>query len=318
MSDGGAPDCLIVQPIAEAGLARLRAAGLRLHIAERPDFAELGAILATIRAVITRNAGFTADAIAAAPHLLVIGSHGTGTDAIDKVAATARGITIVNTPGANARSVAELAFGLILAMARRIPAADRAVRAGNTQFRLEARGRELAGSTLGLVGFGHVARAMVPFARAFDMHVIGFSRHADAATLAEAGIEKHADLHTLLARADIVSLHSAGERGVLLGPAAFAAMKPGALLVNTARGALVDELALATALASGRLAGAALDVTAIEPLPAASPLLRAPNLVLTPHIGGSTDAALKRTAVEIADKVIATLEAAGAIGSARR
>ncbi len=258
--------------------------------------------------MITRNAGFPATAIAAAPRLAVIGSHGAGTDAIDRAAADARGIAILNTPGANARSVAELTMGLMLAAARGTVAADRAVRDGDEGFRARRTGIELHGRTLGLVGFGHVARHVAPLARAFGMEVIGVSRAFDDTAMAEAGVRRVADLETLLAQSDVVSLHAAGGRGLLIGAPELARMKSGALLVNTARGSLIDEPALAAALGEGRLAGAALDVTTIEPLPMESPLLAAPNLVLTPHLGGSTRAALDRTAEEIARRVVAALD----------
>ncbi len=140
------------------------------------------------------------------------------------------------------------------------------------------------------------------------MEVIGVSRAFDAAAMAEAGVRRVADLETLLAQSDVVSLHAAGGRGLLIGAPELARMKSGALLVNTARGSLIDEPALAAALGEGRLAGAALDVTTIEPLPMESPLLAAPNLVLTPHLGGSTRAALDRTAEEIARRVVAALD----------
>ncbi len=303
----------MVQPIAGSGLAILRAAGLRLHLAPRPDFAALAPALASAIAVITRNAGFPAAAIGASPHLLVIGSHGAGTDAIDRAAAEKRGITILNTPGANARSVAELTIGLILAAARGMLAADRAVRDGDEGYRARSTGIELYGRTLGLVGFGHVARHVAPLARAFGMEVLAYSRAVEAGEMAELGVGKVADLDALLAAADVVSLHAAGGGGVLIGAREIARMKPGALLVNTARGSLVDEVALAAALRDGRLAAAALDVTAVEPLPPGSALLDAPNLILTPHLGGSTQAALDRTAAEIARRVVAALAERGAI-----
>ena len=309
------PNCVVVQPIAEAGLAILRAAGLRLHLAPRPDFVAMAPALSTALAVITRNAGFPAAAITSAPRLLVIGSHGAGTDAIDRAAAEARGIAILNTTGANARSVAELTIGLIIAAARDIVAADRAVRAADDGFRARGDFLELHGRTLGLVGFGHVARDLAPLARAFGMEVVGFSWTFSVEEMARAGVRKVGDLDALLAEADIVSLHASGGRGMLLGAREFARMKPGVLLVNTARGSLVDEAALAAALGDGRLGAAALDVTTVEPLPGDSPLLDAPNLILTPHVGGSTRAALDRTAVEIAHRVVAALDERGAIRS---
>ena len=309
----GPPDCVIVQPIAEGGLALLRAAGLRPHVAPEPDFAAMAPVLARAIAVITRNAGFPASAIAAAPQLLVIGSHGSGTDAIDAAAAAERGVAVVSTPGANARSVAELTLGLVLAAARRLAAADHAVRTGDHGFRARFDGMELHGRSLGLVGFGPVAKAVAPLARAFGMAVTGFSRRASDAEMAAAGVSRMGDLHALLAASDIVSLHAAGASGVLLGAAEIARMKRGAILVNTGRGSLLDESALAEALQSERLAAAALDVTAVEPLPAAHPLLRAPNLILTPHIGGSTVAALEQTAEQVARKVLEELRRRGAL-----
>ncbi len=205
-------DCVVVQPIAESGLAILRTAGLRLHLAPRPDFAALAPALAGAVAVITRNAGFPAPAIAASPNLLVIGSHGAGTDAIDRAAAEKRGITVLNTPGANARSVAELTIGLILTAARGIVAADRAVRDGDEGYRTRSTGIELHGRTLGLVGFGHVTRHVAPLARAFGMEVLAYSRAVGADEMAEFGASKVEELDTLLAAADIVSLHAARRR----------------------------------------------------------------------------------------------------------
>lgn len=307
------PGCVIVQPIAEDGLALLRAAGLSLHLAPTPDFPAMTPWLASAVAVITRNAGLPAAAIAAAPRLVVIGSHGSGTDAIDKAEAEARGVVIVNTPGANARSVAELTIGLMLAAARNLATADRSVRLGDHGFRARVGGTELYGRRLGLVGFGPVARLVAGLAGAFGMEVTGVSRRARDAEMAAAGIRRIGDLDALLATADVVSLHASGGSGAIVGPAELGRMKRGAILVNTARGSLVDEAALAEALADGRLAAAALDVTTVEPLPVGSPLLGAPNLILTPHIGGSTAAALERTAVAVAERVIEALRARDAI-----
>lgn len=307
MAVEAAPDCVVVQPIAEAGLALLRDAGLKVYVAPAPDFSALAPKLRTAVAIITRNAGFPAHAIAAAPQLKVIASHGSGTDAIDRVAAAARGVQVLSTPGANAVSVAELTMGMILAAARRIASADRAVRAGDAGYRGRSPGLEIAGLTLGLVGFGHVARHVAPLARAFGMMTIAFSRHASDAAMDEAGLRRIAKLDDLLHAADVVSLHAAGGAGALIGERELTAMKPGALIVNTARGSLIDEEALAKALISGRLGGAALDVTVEEPLPETSPLLAAPNLILTPHLGGSTQAALDRTAVAVAGKVLEAL-----------
>jgi len=300
-------DCLVVQPIAAPGLARLRAAGLAVHVAASPDLEHLRPHLATARAVITRNAGFSAAAIAAAPKLLVIGSHGTGLDAIDLAAARARGIAVMNTPGTNAQSVAELAIGLMLACARGLVAADRAVRAGDFGWRLRAGGFELAGRRLGLVGFGAIARRVARIAQGFDMQVEALSRHATDAELAAQGVARASGLEALLARCDVISLHGVPAGAPIIDAAALAIVRPGAILINTARGALIDDAALAAALADGRLAAAGLDVFAPEPPRPDNPLLAAPNLVLSPHIGGTAQDALDRTANAVAAAVLTAL-----------
>ena len=306
----GAPgtDCLVVQPIAAAGIECLRRAGLVVHVAARPDLDTLRPHLATARAVVTRNAGLSAAAIAVAPHLQVIGSHGTGLDAIDLAAARARGIAVVNTPGANAQSVAELTLALMLACATGLVAADRAVRDQDFAWRLGGRSFELAGRRLGLVGFGAIARRVAAIARAIGMEVEALSRHAEAGALAALGVAKSGSLEALLESCDVVSLHGVPAAGApLLDAAAFARMKPGAVLINTARGALVDEAALAAALVEGRLAAAGLDVFAPEPPRPGNPLFTAPNLVLSPHVGGAAREAMERTALAVAEAVLRVL-----------
>ncbi len=310
--DGALPtDCLVVQPIAAIGIAHLRQAGLSVHVAERPDLEALQPHLATVRAVITRNAGFPAAWIAAAPRLQVIGSHGTGLDAIDLPAARARGIAVVNTPGANAQSVAELAFALMLACTTRLVEADRAVRAHDFAWRLGARTVELSGRRLGLLGFGAIARRVARIGLAFGMEVAALSRHADQAELAASGVVAAPDLPALLAESDVLSLHAVPSGPPPIDAAALARMKPGAILINTARGALVDEAALAAALTEGRLAAAGLDVFAPEPPRPGNPLFAAPNLVLSPHIGGAAREAMDRTALAVAEAVLAALAQAG-------
>lgn len=300
-------DCVILQPIADAGVRLLREAGLEVHVAGSPVLEALLPHLRRARAVITRNAGFPASAIAAAPDLLVIGSHGTGVDSIDVAFARQRGVQVVNTPGANARSVAELTFALILACARSIPAADRAVRADDRSYRYKDTAFELCGRTLGLVGFGRIARLVAQMGRGFGMTPVAWSQHSGAGEMERHGVEQVADIDELCARADVVSLHTLPVASARFDHGRIARMKPGAVLVNTARGSLVDETALAEALCEGRLAAAGLDVFLREPLPLDSPLLGAPNIVLTPHVGGATKEALERTAREIAEEVLRVL-----------
>lgn len=301
------PNCLIVQPIAEVGLDLLRQAGLTLHVARDRSLPAMTPYLEHVIAVVTRDAGFSADAIAMSPKLRVIGVHGTGTNAVAVDVARGRGISVVNTPGANAQSVAELAIGLMLACARRLIEADRAVRSDDFAWRYRQQSFELQGRTLGVVGFGHIAKRVAALGRAFGMDVIGWSSRANPADMAAEGIRPVAELDELCAASDVLTLHALPGPKPLFDAARFDRVKPGAILVNTGRGALVDEPALAEALKAGRLGAAGLDVFTVEPLPATSPLLGAPNLVLAPHVGGATADALDRTAKDVARKVIAAL-----------
>ena len=301
-------ECLVVQPIAEPGLVLLRGAGLVVGTPDATDFAVLEPHLATARAVITRNHGLSAFEIAAAPNLEVIVSHGAGTDAIDTSAAAARGIQVTSTPGANAIAVAEHTIALILACARQIPQADLAMRNDDYGFRYRQTGLELAGKTLGLIGYGRIARGVASLARAFNMHVIAVTAHAPDADLAGDGVER-VGMDTLCARSDIVSLHSVPGGDRRFDAARIDALRPGAIVINTARGALLDETALVAALRNGKLSGAALDVFSPEPPPKDSPLFDCPNLILTPHVGGSAMEALDRTAIAAARKVIEALGA---------
>lgn len=302
--------CLITQRIHEVGHARLRAAGIEILAAPSGDDATVRGLVGAADAVITRNNGLSAAAIAAAPRLRVIGVHGVGTDAVAVDEATRRGIVVVNTPGRNDRSVAEQALGLTFALAKATVHGDAAVRRGDGAFRDRVPLHELAGRTFGVVGFGTIGRLTARLARALGMRVVVWSRRLDPAAVAEEGVEGRPTLAALLAESDVVSLHLAltPETRGLIGAAELALMQPHALLVNTARGALVDEAALAAALSSGVIGGAGLDVFAVEPLPLSSPLLGAPNLVLAPHLAGSTIEALERTAIAVAEQVVAVLE----------
>jgi glyoxylate reductase len=243
-----------------------------------------------------------AELLARAPRLRAISSCSVGLDHVDLAAASARRIPVGHTPGVLTDTTAELAIALLFAAARRVVEGDRYVRAGQwREWSPELLlGRDLAGATLGVIGLGAIGRAVALRARALGMRVVGWNRTPRPVE----GVELVA-LPELLARADFVSVHVAltpDTRG-LLDAAALARMRSGAVLVNVARGGIVDETALAAALASGRLAAAALDVFAREPLPAESPLLAAPNLVLTPHIGSAS----VRTRTRMADLAVANL-----------
>ncbi len=247
-----------------------------------------------------------AEALARADGLKVVGRAGVGLDNIDVEAATERGVLVMNTPGANATATAEHTWALLLALCRQVPAADASVRRGEWE-RKRFVGFQLAGKTLGVIGLGRVGRLVAARGRGFGMQAIGCDPYlaADAAT--EINVEL-ADLERVLAEADVLTLHVplTDETRGLIGADALERMKPGALLVNAARGGLVDEGAVADALADGRLAGAAFDVYADEP-PAGSPLLAAPNVVLTPHLAASTSEAQRDVSVQIAEQVVAAL-----------
>ncbi|MAC78602.1 MAG: hypothetical protein CML66_11140 [Rhodobacteraceae bacterium] len=300
-------DIVVLQPIAETGITLLRDAGLDVYQARTTTLEELAEPLATARGAITRNFGFPATFIDAAPNLRVIGVHGTGTDRIDRPAANARGIAIVNTPGTNARSVAEHTLSLMLACARRLLPADAATRAGHFEHREQAGAVDLAGRTLGLVGFGEIGRRVAVLARALDMEVLVLSAHADPDALAGIGATRASGLEDLLTRSDVLSLHGVPGSIPVLDARLLGLLPRGAMVINTARGAMIDEAALAEALQSGQLGGAGLDAFQTEPLPADSFLIDCPNLVLTPHIGGSSREALQRTSAEAARKVLAAL-----------
>lgn len=298
------PKCLIVQPIHEAGLARLAAHGITPVLCPQADMETVARHVPGCVAAITRDAGFDARAFDAADGLRVLVVHGAGHDPVDKDAAARAGVLIANTPGTNARSVAELALGLALAVARRIPAADQSLRAGQTGFRDGARFAEFSGGTALVVGWGATGSLVGSMLH----HGLGMRVLAHSPTPPHEGWAHHApDFHAALAQADLVSLHAPlrAETRSLLNAAAFAAIKPGAILVNMARAALVDEQALCAALAGGRLAGAGLDVASGQA--SLGPLSAFGNVVFTPHLGGTTEAALRRTAEAAALHVITAL-----------
>jgi D-3-phosphoglycerate dehydrogenase / 2-oxoglutarate reductase len=304
--------CLIVQPIHPTGSELLGAAGFTARMASKPDSATVAREIGDAVAVFTRSAGLDATAMDAAPHLRAIGSHGVGTNAVDVAHATALGIPVFNTPDANRAAVAEHTLALMLAVARRIPDADRATRAVDFDFKYRAPLADLSGKVLGIAGFGGIGSRVAAMAKAaFGMRVLVASRSADPAKLRALGYEA-ATLDELLARADIVSLHLPllSQSKHLIGERELRLMKPSALLINTARGGLVDEGALVQALAQGFIAGAGLDVFESEQMPAAHPLLSAPNAVLSPHVGGSSQDALRRTAEQLVERLVAIFEGA--------
>lgn len=300
------PRVLVCDPIAEDGLALL-AEHAEVVDASGLDRAALLDAIGDADAVIVRSATvIDAGLIAAAERLRVIARAGVGVDNIDLEAATRHGVVVVNTPTGNTIAAAEHAIAMLLALARRIPLADAALKAGRWVKR-EATGRQVYRKTLGLVGLGKIGREVAQRARAFEMTVIAHDPFVPDERILELGVEP-VTLDELLARADVVSLHATltDESRHMMGAEQFAAMKPGALLVNCARGGLVDEAALIDALRSGHLGGAALDVFEDEPQPNPE-LVRLPNVVATPHVAASTEEAQVHVALEAAEQVLEVL-----------
>ena len=295
-----------------AAVARLAGAHPTLYDETLVDRrGELKERLATAQALIVRNrTQVDADLLAAAPALRVVGRLGVGLDNIDVAACAVRGIAVIPATGANTVAVAEYVIGTALSLLRGAYGATAAVAAGEWPRPALSRGRELAGKTLGIVGFGTIGRAVAALAHALSLRVIGCdpALAADAPVWAEAGTQAR-PLAEVLAAADVLTLHVplADSTRALLDAARLATMKPDAVLINTSRGGIVDEAALAAALRAGRLGGAALDVFATEPLPAGSPLAGCPNLILTPHIAGVTRESNVRVSTLIADQVAAAL-----------
>jgi D-3-phosphoglycerate dehydrogenase len=247
--------------------------------------------LATCDAALVPGTRWDAARMDAAPRLRVLSRIGVGYDNIDVAAATARGIAVCYTPQAPTVSTAEHALALLFALAKRVCASERDVRAGRWHPTFWThKGMELDGRTLGLVGAGRIGGRVAVVARAIGMRVIAFDPFLDDARAAELGVECVGSLDALLAESDVVSLHapSTSQTRHMIDAARLAQMKPGALLINTARGALIDEAALVDALRSGRLGGAGLDVFEREPIDPAHPLLTLDNVVLTDHIASHT------------------------------
>ena len=265
---------------------------------------EFIAELRSADALIVRSATrVSSDMMSLAPRLKAIGRAGVGIDNVDIPAATERGIAVFNAPQANTVAAAELTIALMISVARKIPAAESSLRRGEWD-RARFRGVELRGKILGLIGAGRIGSEVAVLGRAFGMEVIACDPYLSGARADELQVEM-VDLDEILERADFVSIHvplNHETRGIL-GADALEQMKPTTYLVNTSRGGVVDEAALAEGLHRGDISGAALDVYEGEPLAQDSPLRGAPNLVLTPHLGASTTEAQLGVAAEVAEKI---------------
>jgi D-3-phosphoglycerate dehydrogenase / 2-oxoglutarate reductase len=287
-----------------AGL--LQKAGLRVtHADPAHDHAALEETLSAAVAWIAGTSPIDDRHLDVAPNLRIVARYGTGYDSVDLAAAARRGVIVTNTPGANAEAVADHTIGLMLAALRHLVAGDRASREG---ARPPLRGRELGALTVGIVGFGSIGRAVARrLIGGFGSRVLAYDPFVAPERTREAGVEPVGDLSGLARAADVLTLHLPGGGGAVVDAAFLRQMRPGAVLINTARGDLLDEEAVADALAEGRLAAAAVDVLASEPA-TSSPLLDAPNAIVTPHVAAQTTQAIDRMGMMAAEEVVRVLE----------
>src|SRR5215813_465428 len=305
---------LIAEPLAAAGIEMFQSQEGWNVIVSNPK--EYTRHLAEADALLVRSAVQVNSAVLdRARRLRVIGRAGIGVDNVDLDAATCAGVLVMNTPGGNAISVAEHTLGLMLAMARHIPQANASTRAGKWEKK-KFIGAELRGKTLGVIGLGSIGREVAKRARAFEMRVVGHDPYVTSAIADDLGVEL-LDLPSLYGASDYLTLHVAAtpETQGMLSRDAFQQMKPGVRIVNCARGELVDEAALADALASGKVADAALDVFSTEPVPADFLLFRHESVLATPHIGGATEEAQEIVGVRIAEQVVEYLKNGVAINA---
>ena len=285
------PHVLVAGRIHEAGLDVLRTApGITFELVDEISTETYAPRIYGAEALLIRTQPLTAEIIATAQRLRIVSRHGVGYDSVDVAALDARGIPLTIVGDVNGRTVAEHTLALMLALAKRIPAYDRATREGSWEVRNSFSTTELWGKTLFLIGFGRIGRLVAGMASAFGMKILAHDPFQTADDIAAAGAEPVAELSAGLPVADVVSLHvpKTGD-AALIGADELQLMRPGAILVNAARGGLVDEAALADALDAGRLGGAALDVFAAEPPEAASRLLRSERTILSPHSAGLTE-----------------------------
>ncbi|MEX2147708.1 MAG: phosphoglycerate dehydrogenase [Candidatus Rokuibacteriota bacterium] len=295
---------LVTDSLQTVGVEALRKHGLDVDVAGTLSEADLVARIGGYAGLIVRSATrVTRAVLQAGTRLEVVGRAGAGVDTIDVEAATERGVVVMNTPGGNTTAVAEHTMALLLALARRIPAADASLKAGRWD-KSALQGVELFGKVFGLLGLGRIGGEVARRALGFRMQVIAYDPYLTREAAERLGVES-VEMDELFARADFISIHTplTGETRHLIGDAELARMKPGVRLINCARGGIIEEQALARAIEGGRVAGAALDVFEQEPPPKDHGLLHLPQVIVTPHLGAATDEAQTAVALAIADQV---------------
>lgn len=301
------PRVLVTEEIADNGLQALRAAGHEVDVQLGLNGEALQAALPGAAALIVRSATKVTDAVlAAGTDLIAVGRAGIGLDNVDVLAATTQGVMVINAPQSNIISAAEHAIALLMAQARNVPQANEALRAGRWE-RAEWEGVELYGKTLAIVGLGRIGALVAQRMAGFGMHLVAYDPYISADRARQLGCEL-LPLDQALAAADFVTVHlpKTPETLGLLGKEMLALAKPGVRIVNAARGGIVDEEALAEAIRSGHVQGAALDVFATEPQ-TESPLFDLPSVIVTPHLGASTAEAQDKAGVTIAEQLLLAL-----------
>lgn len=260
--------------------------------------------------LINRNLQIDGEMMRRAEKLKVIGIHGTGTDGVDMDAAKEFGIKVFSVPHRNSQSVAEMNLALMLVLGRKMLMADQMVRQDRLNFSA-LQGTEFFGKTLGLIGVGEISRRTAKICKAgLGMRVIGWSRHMEADEMTGLGIERQKSMDEVFEKADVImpGLDLTEETRRLIGRPQFEKMKPGAILINTSRGAILDEKALYEALCSGQISGAACDVFSEEPVTMENPLLHLANFIATPHLGANTEEALKNVGMAVVDGILERLD----------
>ncbi|MGI6245852.1 MAG: hydroxyacid dehydrogenase [Pseudochelatococcus sp.] len=303
------PHVLVAGRIHEAGIERLRRApGFTFQVVDEVSTEAFAPHVGAADALLLRTQPLPESVIAGAPELKIVSRHGVGYDSVDVAALNARGIALAIVGDVNSVSVAEHTLMLMLAVAHRTIAYDAATRAGRWAFRNGFEATELFGKTVLVVGYGRIGRAVARLCAAFGLRVHVHDPFVDAARMEGDGFRPLSDLDAALHDADVVTLHVPFSGGPLFGARELALLKPGAVVINTGRGGLVDEAALAEALASGHVRGAGLDVFSAEPPDSDNPLLASDRVVLSPHSAGLTVECAERMAFSAADNIVSFFE----------
>lgn len=304
------PKVLVSDPLSEAGIEKLRKTpGIEVDVRLGLSPDELKSIIGAYHALAVRSeTKVTADILAAAENLQIIGRAGVGVDNIDVNAATQKGIVVVNSPDGNTLAAAELTVALLLALARKIPAGDASLRAGKWE-RKKFVGTEIYGKTVGIIGLGRIGCSVAQRLKGFEVELITYNPFATEEQTRKMGVEP-VSLNDLLRRSDFITVHTPlnDDTRNLIGAAQIALMKDGVRIINCARGGIIDEAALAEAVKSGKVGGIAFDVFSKEPPPPDNPLLDLSNSVLTPHLGASTEEAQTKVAIDVCEQIADVLQ----------